>query len=44
VTVGFGYRRRSFALEYRHVIRGREYDAQSGAHAYGSMTIALHGF
>jgi hypothetical protein len=32
------------AVEYRHVARGREYAAQPGAHAYGSISAAIHGF
>jgi len=39
--VAVGYRRRSFAIEYRHVIRGREYAAQPSAHAYGSVVLTI---
>jgi lipid A 3-O-deacylase len=41
---GVGYRRRRFGLEYRHVMRGREYSAQPSTHAYGSIALTLHGF
>jgi hypothetical protein len=42
--VGFGVRRRSYSIEYRHVARGREYRAQPGAHTYGSLALTVHGF
>jgi hypothetical protein len=41
---GAGYRWRALALEYRHVVRGREYTAQPVAHAYGSITLTVHHF
>ena len=44
VEAGVGYRRRRFSVEYRHVVRGREYDAQPGAHPYGSLALAFHRF
>ena len=44
VEGALGYRRRRIALEYRHVVRGREYDAQPAAHAYGSIAFIVHGF
>ena len=42
--LGIGYRWRTGALEYRHVVRGREYSAQPSQHSYGSIALALHGF
>ena len=42
--VGVGYRWRSLGVEYRHVVRGREYAAQPSAHAYGSITLTTHGY
>jgi hypothetical protein len=42
--LGVGMRRRALALEYRHVARGREYSAQPGPHAYGSVLLTLHHF
>jgi lipid A 3-O-deacylase len=42
--VGVGYRRRTLGLEYRHVVRTREYAAQPSAHAYGSITLTIHGY
>ena len=41
---GVGFRGRRVAVEYRHVARGREYTAQPGTHAYGSIALAIHGF
>jgi lipid A 3-O-deacylase len=38
---GFGFRGRRLALEYRDVVRSREYDAQPHSHAYGSLTMRL---
>jgi len=42
--VGLGYRWRTLGLEYRHVVRSREYAAQPSAHAYGSITLTIHGY
>lgn len=42
--VGMGYRHRRFALEYRHVVRSREYDAQPSPHAYGSIALTINTF
>jgi lipid A 3-O-deacylase len=42
--VGFGLRRRSYTIEYRHVVRGREYRAQPKPHAYGAIAFTLHSF
>ena len=39
-----GYRRRRLGLEYRHVVRGREYAAQPSPHAYGSIALTIHSF
>ena len=39
-----GYRRHRVAFEYRHVVRGRAYDAQPVAHAYGSFALVVHSF
>jgi hypothetical protein len=37
--VGTGVRFSRFALEYRDVVRGREYRSEPGKHAYGSIEI-----
>ena len=42
-TFGIGVRRGRLALEYRHVLRGREYEAQTSGHAYGSFGITVEG-
>ncbi len=42
--LGAGYRWRSLSLEYRHAVRGREYDAQPGGHAVGSLRVTVHGY
>ena len=42
--VGVEYRGRRLALEYRHVVRGREYTAEPAAHAYDSITLTALGF
>ena len=31
---------RQWSVSYRYVVRGREYRAEGGAHAYGSITLA----
>ena len=41
---GVGYRRPTFRMEYRHTIRGREYDAQPKSHTWGSLTLAFNRF
>lgn len=43
-TFGLGARRGRVALEYRHVVRGREYDAQREAHAFGSFALTIDRF
>jgi hypothetical protein len=40
-AVGIGCRTNRFTAEYRHVVRGREYEAEPSAHAYGSITVSL---
>lgn len=35
-----GVRLRNWSVDYRYVWRGREYRAESGGHAYGSLTVA----
>ena len=40
-TLGIGARRGRLALEYRHVLRGREYQAQEKAHAFGSVAFTI---
>lgn len=42
VEAGLGYRHRLFNASYRHVVRGREYEAQLSPHAYGSLTISAN--
>ncbi len=37
-----GYRFPRWEVEYRFVIRGREYDAQPRPHAYGSLALTWH--
>jgi hypothetical protein len=39
--LGGGYRWRGLAVEYRHVVRGREYRAQPAAHAVGSVRVTV---
>jgi hypothetical protein len=39
---GVGYRRPAFRMEYRHTIRGREYDAQPKSHMWGSLSFAVN--
>ena len=41
VNASAGWRARSVALEYRYTSRGREYRAQPGRHAYGSLVATL---
>lgn len=38
----FGIRWRRTELEYRHVLRGREYETQAEPHPYGSIRIRLY--
>jgi len=38
---GIGWRTNRFAAEYRHVVRGREYEAEPTAHAYGAITLSM---
>ena len=40
-ALGVGARRGRLALEYRHVLRGREYHAQRKAHAFGSFSLTI---
>ena len=42
-TLGVGVRRGRLGIEYRHVLRGREYEAQQRAHAFGSVGISVEG-
>ena len=44
VVLGAGVRRRRVSLEYRHVLRGREYEAQRSAHAWGSFALTIDQF
>ncbi len=37
VGVGYGFAR--WGVEYRFVVRGREYEAQPGPHGYGSVAL-----
>jgi hypothetical protein len=39
VGVGIGYGFERWALEYRLIVRSREYDAQPGPHGYGSVAV-----
>lgn len=39
VGVGIGYGLEGWALEYRFIVRSREYDAQPGPHGYGSVAL-----
>jgi outer membrane protein LpxR len=41
VTASAGWRARGVALEYGYTSRGREYRAQPGRHAYGSLVATL---
>jgi lipid A 3-O-deacylase len=41
---GLGYRHRSFTAAYRHIIRGREYEAQLEPHPFGSLTLSVNRF
>lgn len=41
-VLGFGMRREAFAMEYRWVQRGREYEAQPRAHAWGSLAFVFY--
>ena len=43
-AVEMGYRQRTFKIEYRHVVRGREYHPQPSSHSYGSLTFTRHRF
>lgn len=38
----FGIRRRRTELEYRFVVRGREYETQEEPHPYGSIRLRIH--
>ena len=38
----FGIRWRRTELEYRHVLRGREYETQMEPHPYGSIRVRFH--
>ena len=40
-SLGVGARRGRLAMEYRHVMRGREYQAQREAHAFGSLSLTI---
>ena len=40
---GVGYRWRTAVIEYRHVVRGREYRSEPTAHRYGSLAVVLSG-
>jgi hypothetical protein len=40
--VGFGTRRNGYSVEFRHVMRGREYEKQRGIHSYGSLVLTVH--
>jgi hypothetical protein len=42
--LGAGLRRHSYTLEYRYVSRGREYRAEPGRHAHGTIALTLHRF
>ncbi|MDP9349690.1 MAG: lipid A deacylase LpxR family protein [Gemmatimonadota bacterium] len=39
--LGVGYAFRAWALEYRFVVRSRQYRAQPGPHGYGSLSVRL---
>ena len=39
--VGAAYRWRRVSVEYRHVVRGREYHAQPAPHAFGSVRLTI---
>jgi len=39
--LGAGYRGRRFAVEYRHMLRSREYRAQPAAQAVGSLRLTI---
>jgi lipid A 3-O-deacylase len=41
VVLGIGARGRRVSFEYRHVLRGREYEAQTDAHAWGSFALTI---
>ena len=41
LTLGAGVRKRRVSLEYRWVLRGREYQAQERAHGYGSFLLSI---
>ena len=38
----FGIRYRRTELEYRFVLRGREYETQEKPHPYGSIRVRIH--
>jgi lipid A 3-O-deacylase len=42
-TLGFGFRIRAYAVEYRGRIRGREYVGQRANHSSGSVTLSIIG-
>ena len=44
LEAGLGYRHRWFSAAYRHIVRGREYDAQRGPHPFGSLTLSVNRF
>ena len=44
VEAGLGYRHRWFSAAYRHIVRGREYDAQIEPHPFGSLTLSVNRF
>lgn len=39
-TLGAGFRAHRWSLEYRYVVRNREYEAQREPHGYGSLVLA----
>ena len=40
-TAGIGWRTNAFAAEYHYVVRGREYQSEPSAHAYGTITLSI---
>jgi lipid A 3-O-deacylase len=40
-AAGVGWRTNRFAAEYRYVVRGREYEAEPGAHPYGAIRLSM---
>lgn len=39
-AIGAGFRARRWSLEYRYVVRSREYETQREPHGYGSLVLA----